>query len=88
LENVISLGLIHGEGTFFWAPEQSFVIIRKIRLEVLLTLNGTFILNELMNTFLPMSAIDHTMEVPRIRISFKKKLALRPLVPFDFLLME
>jgi hypothetical protein len=35
-----------------------------------------------------MSAIGHTMEVANIRISFKDKLALGALVPFEFLLME
>jgi hypothetical protein len=51
-------------------------------------LNRTFILNKRMNTLLSMSAIGHTMEVASIRVSFKDKLALGALVPFQFLLME
>jgi hypothetical protein len=35
-----------------------------------------------------MSAIGNTMEIANIRISFKNKLALGALVPFEFLLLE
>jgi hypothetical protein len=35
-----------------------------------------------------MSAIGHTMEIASIQVSFKDKLALGALVPFDFLFPE
>jgi hypothetical protein len=41
-----------------------------------------------MNTLLPMPAIGNTIEIASIRISFKEKLALGALVPFQLLLTE
>jgi hypothetical protein len=53
-----------------------FIIIGDISFEIVHTLDGTFVLNEGMNTLLPMSAIGNTMEIASIRISLKDKLAL------------
>jgi hypothetical protein len=88
LGNIICLGFIHIEVAFLRCPKQIFVIIFDISFEIVHTLNGTFILNERMNTLLPMSAIGNTMEIASIRISLKEKLALGALVPFQLLLTE
>jgi hypothetical protein len=73
------------EVTFLRDPKNILVIIRNIRFELLWTFNDTFILNQGVNTFLP---IDHTMEVSCIRVPFENKLAFRPLILFEFLLPE
>jgi hypothetical protein len=79
------LGLIHKEVAFLWCPKQIFVVIGNIRFEIVQYLNRTFILNKSVNMLLLVSAIGNTVEIVRIRISLKDKLALGALVPFEFL---
>jgi hypothetical protein len=62
--------------------------VHRKKIEVVMPLNYTFILDKRINMFLPVPTIGNTMELFSIRVSLQNKIALRALVPFKFLLME